>query len=183
MFIPTQRPQNRYPMPPYANRPNYGVNPNRLYRNQHIPTPRGGTPSGGMGNLLGRLLGSGKAGAQAQAQVGNVASQGGGGLSKSLANIQQILNVVQSTAPMIQEYGPMVKNLPAMYRMMKAFKDLEKMSDDEVEKKEESTEMDFQPHDEEVKDIEISDEEEDKDEKIIEKKQVKTGTSIPKLYI
>lgn len=43
-----------------------------------------------------------------------------GKLTKTLANVQQVMNMVESAAPMIKEYGPMVKNLPAMLKMMKA---------------------------------------------------------------
>lgn len=173
MLFPTQRPQNRYPtMPPYPNHSRFRGAPNRLGRN--VPLQRAGNPTGGgMKNLLGRFLGSG-------GQMTNVASQGGGGLSKSLANIQQILNVVQSTAPIIQEYGPMVKNLPAMYRMMKAFKDIEKMddqseekSDNEVENRNETTEVELAN-----KFTEKSDE-----DRINIKKEKTVGQSMPKLYI
>ncbi|ASN05563.1 VrrA/YqfQ family protein [Virgibacillus necropolis] len=47
----------------------------------------------------------------------------GGGLTKTLSNVQQVMNMVESAAPMIKEYGPMVKNLPMMLKMMKALKE------------------------------------------------------------
>lgn len=56
-------------------------------------------------------------------------ADGGGGFTKTLGNIQQVLNVAQSATPMIQQYGPMVKNLPTMISMLKALNE----SDDEEE--------------------------------------------------
>lgn len=47
-------------------------------------------------------------------------STGNGGITKTLSNVQQVMNMVESAGPMIKEYGPMVKNLPAMIKMMKA---------------------------------------------------------------
>lgn len=47
-------------------------------------------------------------------------SKEGGGLTKTLSNVQQVMNMVESAGPMMKEYGPMVKNLPAMIKMMKA---------------------------------------------------------------
>lgn len=64
------------------------------------------------------------------ASVGSIATKGVNGLSKTIQNVQQVLNVVQSATPIVQEYGPMVKNLPAMYRMVKAFKDIEDTPED-----------------------------------------------------
>lgn len=50
-----------------------------------------------------------------------------GGLTKTLSNIQQVMNMVESAAPMIKEYGPMVKNLPAMIKMMKALNEADEI--------------------------------------------------------
>lgn len=122
MLFPTQRQPNKYPMQPPRNQLGFG-RPQAPIRG-FTPRSRSLPTNAGKGNLLKRLLG-----AQQQIGTGTGGITGAGGISNTLANIQQVLNVVQSTAPIVQEYGPMIKNLPAMYRMMKAFKDLDKIED------------------------------------------------------
>ncbi|WP_085992077.1 VrrA/YqfQ family protein [Oceanobacillus senegalensis] len=117
MLFPTQRPHERYPM-----RQNNFMMPQQSQRVRNNPYYRNGGQRSGHQGFLQKMIGM-------QPNITEAASKGVGGLSKTLTNVQQVLNVVQSTAPIIQEYGPMVKNLPAMYRMMKAFKDIEKMDD------------------------------------------------------
>ncbi len=56
---------------------------------------------------------------------------GGGKVTNTLGNIQQVLKMAQSAAPIVQQYGPMVKNLPMMINMIKAFNESE--STEEVE--------------------------------------------------
>ncbi|WP_176330229.1 VrrA/YqfQ family protein [Oceanobacillus rekensis] len=97
----------------------------------------------------------------------SIGSSSVGGITKTLDNVQQVLNMVQSSAPFIQEYGPMIKNLPAMYRMMKAFKEIESSEDD-------------------TKQIADSDEKNKTEPVIPEYQPTKTksiGESKPKLYI
>ncbi|WP_430785659.1 VrrA/YqfQ family protein [Virgibacillus flavescens] len=63
-----------------------------------------------------------------------------GGLTKTLSNIQQVMNMVESAAPMIKEYGPMVKNLPAMIKMMKALNEPDEIdSETHTDTKQKST--------------------------------------------
>ncbi|GGA61771.1 VrrA/YqfQ family protein [Ornithinibacillus halotolerans] len=57
--------------------------------------------------------------------MGQMASRGVEGLSKTLNGVQQVLRVVDTAAPIVKQYGPLVRNLPAMYRLMKAFKSME----------------------------------------------------------
>lgn len=110
-------------------------------------------------------------------------SKGLGGFANILDNVQQVLRVVETTAPIIQEYGPMVKNLPAMYRMVKAFKSIDGLDEEDAHM--ESAENNNEGT--EIEDTEI----ETKDEKLaaeneLEKNQinkVNDGRSIPKLYI
>ncbi len=163
-------------MPPPRNQLGFGrpQPPNRGFapRSRSLPT------NTGKGNLLKKLLGS-------QQQIGTGGISGGGGLSNTLANIQQVLNVVQSTAPIVQEYGPMIKNLPAMYRMMKAFKDLDQI-EDKSENNSEKEENNIELNSDELADDSLSTE-----EKISESPKKETsqnsneakGLSTPKLFI
>lgn len=64
----------------------------------------------------------------------------GGGLTQSLANLQQILKMTQSVTPLIQQYGPIVKNLPSMLSLLKAFQETEEDGEEEnIESMEEDT--------------------------------------------
>jgi hypothetical protein len=56
--------------------------------------------------------------------VGQMATKGFDGLSRTLNGVQQVLRVVDTATPIVKQYGPLVRNLPAMYRMMKAFQDI-----------------------------------------------------------
>ena len=166
MFFPSQRPGNV--MPSQMRPPNNLMMPARTMN----PMPETSNTPG----ILSRLLNS-------QSAAG-AASQGGGGLSGALNNVQQILNVVQSGAPLVQEYGPMVKNLPAMYKMMKAFKDMES-----GEKSEESA-GDASLNESEDESFESFDlESSNKNEEMKPAKSRKkpsssgNGQSVPKLYI
>lgn len=91
--------------------------PNRGFQN--MPS------QGNIGGILQRFLGSN----QSQ-NIGQMASKGFGGISKTLNSVQQVLRVVDTAAPIVKQYGPMVRNLPAMYRMMKAFKNMESTNTD-----------------------------------------------------
>ncbi|WP_404452784.1 YqfQ family protein [Virgibacillus necropolis] len=64
------------------------------------------------------------------ASIASFLNPSNGGLTKTLANVQQVMNMVESAAPMIKEYGPMVKNLPAMIKMMKALNESDETEDD-----------------------------------------------------
>lgn len=104
--------------------------------------------------------------------LATLANKGVNGLSKTLTNVQQVMNVVQSAAPVVQEYGPMVKNLPAMYRMIKAFKNADDVEDQtdsvkNTESHELNTSLNEKPNDH-------------IQEKIVD---VNQGQSIPKLFI
>lgn len=179
MLFPTQRQQYRYPMPPPRNQLGFGrpQPPNRGFglRSRSVPT------NNAKPNLLGRLLGS-------QQQFGTGGISAGGGLSKTLGNIQQVLNVVQSTAPIVQEYGPMIKNLPAMYRMMKAFKDIDKIEDasENDDDKEENKQGNIELNSDELADDSISTEKEkseSNEEVISQSSKEEKGLSTPKLFI
>lgn len=98
---------------------------------------------------------------------GGTEDRGGGGLSLTLDNVQQVLKVVQSTAPMIQEYGPIVKNIPALYRMMKAMKNVE------------DTDEEGETHNNQT----ITKESTTTKEKVAEAPKKLAGQSTPKLFI
>lgn len=127
----------------------------------------------------------------------SLATKGIGGLSKTLTNVQQVLQAIQYATPMIQQYGPMIKNLPMMYQMLKAFKEMENEESTNGEKEKaikESTDNEKENtiSEEEVSDKKIKDEitnfsgndesiEQAKAEE--EKLKLRDGTSKPKLFI
>lgn len=92
-----------------------------------------------------------------------------GGLTKTLSNVQQVMNMVESAGPTIKEYGPMVKNIPAMIKMMKAL--------NEPDEKEIKTESDI-PN-KSKKQLSQSNEESVKETV----KENRSRTSKPKLFI
>lgn len=112
MVFPPQRqsrgnfPRNDFPFP----NPGYRQMP-----------PRNNPLAGLVQQFLGR---SGPNVGQTQ-NVGQMASRGVEGLSKTLNGVQQVLRVVDTATPLVKQYGPLVRNLPAMYRMMKAFNSME----------------------------------------------------------
>lgn len=57
--------------------------------------------------------------------ISSLATKGADGLSKTLGNVQQVLQAIETTAPVVQQYAPMIKNIPALYRIMKAVNDVE----------------------------------------------------------
>lgn len=123
-------------------------------------------------NLTGLLSGN--------TQAPSMLSKGIGGFANVLDNVQQVLRVVETTAPIIKEYGPMIKNLPTMYRMVKAFKSIDGLGDEENGDNIESTESNIESTGIEEKNEKTETENE------LEKKQfdkVKDGRSTPKLYI
>ena len=102
--------------------------------------------------------------------VGQMATKGVDGLSKTLNGVQQMLRVVDTAAPIVKQYGPLVRNLPAMYRMMKAFKDLESTGESKDSGELESLSLESfsssEPHYESESSV----------------KRTKDGQSIPKLF-
>lgn len=72
--------------------------------------------------------------------IGQMATRGVDGISKTLNGVQQILRVVDTAAPIVKQYGPIVRNIPAMYRMMKAFKSIDD-NDTETKSEQESQEL------------------------------------------
>lgn len=80
--------------------PYYHRNMYRAYRNQRLPNPR-------------------------QNNLSTMAEKGVAGFSKTLNNIQEVVNLVQTAAPIIEEYGPMIKNIPTLYKMIKIMKEPE----------------------------------------------------------
>ncbi|MFD1040039.1 VrrA/YqfQ family protein [Virgibacillus byunsanensis] len=166
MVFPIQRPIN-IRNSPVQNPPNNfwaqgrGFNP---------PVPQSRNP---LQNIIQSLF-------KSQGSYSGVATQGGGGFTNTLTNIQQILNFVQKSAPIVQEYGPMVKNLPAMYRMMKAFNE----NDDENEN-EESANLTESSNtaDEMLESSSRSVETESSDDQLQPQGKSRSGQSLPKLYI
>lgn len=69
--------------------------------------------------------------------LSTVAEKGVAGFSKTLGNLQQLVNLAQTAAPMIEQYGPMIKNLPALYKMLKIMNEPEEEPKREVEPKSE----------------------------------------------
>lgn len=113
----------------------------------------------------------------------SLAAKGVGGLTKTLDNVQNVLNVVESTAPMIQKYGPIIKNIPAMYKMMKAIhaSDDDENDKDEREVEDKKAESQDAGGTDDTDDHDIEDESEpSKTSKTIKKE---SGVSTPKLFI
>lgn len=108
--------KNRPPVPPQGQFDPFSIQPQRAI--YPVPQPKTSIPASIASYL----------------NPGN----GGGGLTKTLSNVQQVMNMVESAGPMIKEYGPMVKNLPAMLKMMKALKE----SDEPESESETETEID-----------------------------------------
>ncbi|MCF3941538.1 YqfQ family protein [Oceanobacillus alkalisoli] len=153
MLGPIQRRQNY----PYRQQPQ-GMNSFMFGTPQQSPMPRSRFPVSLQKITSGNLLHN--------PQI----SKGISGFSGILSNIQQVLRVVETTTPMIKEYGPMLKNLPAMYRMVKAFKSIDDLP--EEEKKEEAN---IERNPEKEKNIATS--------KVKTTKKKNSGLSTPKLYI
>ncbi|MCT2535044.1 YqfQ family protein [Aquibacillus koreensis] len=145
------------------------------------------TGKGGIGGLLGRFFGSGASGATGAAKS---ALGSGGGITQTLANIQQVMNMAQSATPIIQQYGPMVKNIPTMLSLIKAFNEDD---DEEDETKEGSSgSSDEQGEKKTGNKIEVKGENINKMETEVhsknkqqqkKKSSTQTGTSTPKLFI
>lgn len=93
-------------------------------------------------------------------QLTSMAEQGASGLSKTLGNIQQILNLIQSAAPVIEEYGPMIKNLPTLYRMLKAVQNTGSEEEEGQSKKLEQTTTHHEKRKESVEEEIVEQEEE-----------------------
>ncbi|MFB1049367.1 VrrA/YqfQ family protein [Paraliobacillus sp. JSM ZJ581] len=95
-------------------------------------------PRGGLQGIIQKLLPS-QLGSQLPA-----ATTGGGGITNTLSNIQQILKMTQSVTPIIQQYGPIVKNLPTMLSLLKAFQEVdgeEEAEEDTASETDESNEQ------------------------------------------
>ncbi|WP_179123878.1 VrrA/YqfQ family protein [Paraliobacillus ryukyuensis] len=152
-------------------------------RGPFTPPTQVPSTSSGLQGLLQRFLPS-----KLLSQVGS----GGGGITQTLTNLQQILKMTQSVTPLIQQYGPLMKNLPSMISLLKAFQETE--SDDEAEEKDTDEDIDLLEVDEEDEDAKDQEEQTVKPNKldaketlnIIETNQSpkkRSNQSAPKLYI
>lgn len=136
--------------------------PNPGYR--QMP-PRNNPLAGLVQQFLGR---SGPNVGQTQ-NIGQMASRGVEGLSKTLNGVQQVLRVVDTATPLVKQYGPLIRNLPAMYRMMKEFNTMES-----TDTTEESNELESLEHES------ISTKAEDEESP---DRRSREGQSTPKLFI
>lgn len=109
-------------------------------------------------------------------------NKGIGGFANILNNVQQVLRVVETTAPIIKEYGPMIKNLPTMYRMVKAFRNMDGLGDEEDGESIDSTaNTESAENNEGTQDDILEQQQSDLTEPKL--KKAKDGRSTPKLYI
>ncbi|MDL4839710.1 VrrA/YqfQ family protein [Aquibacillus rhizosphaerae] len=148
---------------------------------------------GGIQGLLQKFMKPGAGASQGLVQGTAKGATSGGGITQTLANVQQVMKMAQSASPIIQQYGPMVKNLPSMLAMLKAFNeaddDEESDTDNELEDIDDDHETDNETNDKtkiDIKQENINKVETDykKTKKVSSKKPKQSdGSSTPKLFI
>jgi hypothetical protein len=203
MGLPNQQDPFRIsqaPVPP--SQPPQGMMPMRgmrnSFRNQSRRMPGQGQKSGLLAKILGKRNQQAPTPASLFSVPGVAASQeaprtaGGGGIIQSLTgsgslstmlnNTQKVLQAAESLGPMVSQYGPLLKNIPAMWKIYQGLKNGDDVKDSVSQPHEEKKESTNSPNLEEELEIQknkatepLEDEE--------KKKTVKSGESLPKLFI